>query len=156
MTSTTDISSLTKAVEDILNNTQDFDQVTVCRGEPINDDPNMCPWVGIYRREQSLMPRTLGMGQGHRRDQVRLVIAVQDTSLADGGDCEDRVDKLVKDTVDAILGDATIGGLVDMTNEILVAYEYDALFPPQMNKEEGYMHYFQTAYVQLTMEGRTS
>jgi len=140
----------------MLNNNQDFFQVTVCRGEPINDDPAACPWIGVYRRELRYDPRTLGAGSGNRRMSAEIVIAVQEVSMESGGDCEDLLDELVKDVVDAILTDPTIKANVEMTNEVAAYYSYDALFPPSLEDAETFGNYFQTAYLTLTMEARTA
>ena len=151
MTDGVDVSSITKSIETLLNDTQDLQQVSVSRGEPINDDPADCPWVGVYRRRHRYDPRTLGRGAGHRQVTADVVLVVQETHMVSGADCEDALDALVADVVGVILTDPSLAGSVDMTNEVVVSYDYDAL--EDVDEES---HFFQTAFVELKMEGRTT
>jgi hypothetical protein len=140
------VASITEAIKDLLDDDQDFQQVTVCRAEPLNDDPANCPWIGIYRREHRYTPRTLGKGSGHRQFIGDIVIAAQDTSLSDGADCEDLVDLLVTNVIDAVFNDPKLRESCDMTNDVLVTYSYDAA------ADDEHEQYFQTAFIQLTVE----
>ena len=155
MTDSINISSITLAIEEMLKNNQDLEHVMISRAEPINDDPANCPWIGIYRREHRYKPRTLGAGAGQRMFEGDIVIAIQETSLADGAACEDLLDALVKVVIDLILTDPTITSLVEMTNTLTLTYSYDSLFPTTNDEDNLYEHYFQTAYLQMTMEART-
>lgn len=146
-----DVSSVTRALETLLLNTQSLTPCTVCRGEPINRDPNACPWIGIYRRQHDYVPRTLGKGSGHRQFTGDIVLIVQETDTTSGGDCEDLLDGKVKDVLDAIFTDPTISQAVDMVNEVKVTYSYDT-----DGDEDEFNHYFQTAFIQLTLEASTT
>ena len=114
MVTSKDVSSITKALEELLVNDQDLEHVTVCRAEPMNEDPSNCPWVGIYRRDIEFNPRTLGMGSGHRDYRGNIVLIVQTSSLSSGASCEDELDSLVEDIVDSILTDPTIRSSIEM------------------------------------------
>ena len=141
-----DLSGITSEILTLLEHDQDFAHVTLCRAEPINDDPANCPWIGIYRREQRYEPRTLGNSSGHRQYTGDVLIAAQETSLEDGADCEDLLDTLVANVIDAILSDPTLRSTVDITNSIAVTYSYDAA------ADDEHEQYFQTAFIQLTLE----
>jgi hypothetical protein len=151
MTTTINVSSITRSIETLLNNDQNFEQTTICRGEPVNRDPGNCPWIGIYRKEHRYDPRTLGAGSGHRQFTGDIILIAQETDDT-GADCEDLLDALVKNIFDAIYTDPTILSEVDMTNEAKVSYSYDSFD----EEEDEYNHYFQTAFIQLTLEASTS
>lgn len=144
------ISAITQAIEELLANDQDFEDTTVCRGEPLNTDPANCPWIGIYRRDLEYEPRTLGLGSGHRGYRGNIVIIAQTSSLASGASCEDELDALVRDIVDAILTDPTIRSSIEALHEVVVTYSYDSV------TDDDYEIYHQSAYIQLTVEGKTS
>jgi len=150
MTTSKNMSTITKAVETVLNNDQNFENYTICRGEKVNEDPANCPWIGIYRRSQKYDPRTLGRGVGHRSFEGVVYIIVQETSLKDGSECEDLLDEAVQKVVNAVLTDPQFRSNVDMTNGLVIDYSYDS------TSDEEYESYFQTAFIELTMEGETS
>jgi len=150
MVASKDISAITKALKDLLNNDQDFEHVMVSRAEPINDDPANCPWVGIYRRDLEFNPRTLGMTSGHRDYRGNIVLIVQASSLASGASCEDELDAMVKNIVDSVLTDPTIRSSIEMLHEVVVSYSYDSA------SDDDYEAYHQSAFIQLTVEGKTA
>jgi len=145
-----DISSITRAIEELLSRDQNFEHVTVCRAEPMNKDSANCPWVGIYRKDLEFSPRTLGMGAGHRDYRGNIVLIAQTSSLSSGASCEDELDILVQDIVSSVLTDPTLRSSIEMLHEVVVSYSYDSA------SDDDYEAYHQSAFIQLTVEGKTT
>ncbi len=150
MVTAINLASITQAIESALVNDSNFSDWSISRGEVVNDSPDQCPWVGIYKREQRYEPLTLGRGAGSRRFECNIIIAVQETSFTSGADCEDKLEEGVKNVMTVILTDPQLGGLIDMVNEAKISYSYDAA------KDEEDESYFQTAWIELTVEAQTS
>lgn len=85
--------------------------------EPINEDTNRCPWIGLYQVRQSFPLRTLGVSTGFRRHNITLAIVLTASSIVSGRDCELRMEALVKGVMDALLSDVSIGGTVDVIDD---------------------------------------
>jgi hypothetical protein len=81
------------------------------RGEPAPEQPEKCPWIGIYRVQQVFEPRTLGLGGGYRRQRITLAVVMRE-SASRGQDCEVKMEKLVSETVAAICSDESVRGTV--------------------------------------------
>ncbi len=89
-------------------------KVSCQRAEPINQSAAKTPWVGIYRQQQTLEPRTLGFGAGYRRHNIGLVVVMQESSLRSGKECEEKMEKLISEVCSAICSDESLRGSVDM------------------------------------------
>jgi hypothetical protein len=96
--------------------------VTVEQAEPINESPERCPWIGLYRSRQVLEPRTLGMGSGYRNQFLTIVLVLTEQSADSGIDCSRRLSALVQSVTSAICTDQSIGGTVANIDEIDVVY----------------------------------
>ena len=151
MTTTINMATITAAVEELLNRTSSLADVNISRAEPVNDDPDNCPWVGVYRQRQEYNPQTLGKDAGHR-EFVGSVIVIAQATHQSGAECEDELDELVQDVLSAIFTDTELRNTVDMVNDCNVTYSYDAV----NEDEEEYENYFQTAIMQITVEADTT
>lgn len=120
------------------------------RGNYVNVDPNRAPWVGVYRSNVKYEPRTLGAGNtiNNWEGYPSIRVLIQAQSYVNGEDVEDKLEGYVQDVIDAVLADPTIGGTVDMVNDIDVNYGY--------SETESETIYFQTAIVTFDLEVRTS
>ncbi len=117
------------------------------RGGTINEKPDRAPWIGIYRSKLNHDPRTLGsMNNWESTGQIR--IAVQQVDMKSGMDCEDRLEALVQDVLNAIIADTTIGGTVDMVNKFAIDYRY--------LESDRKTLYFQMAIITMDFEVATS
>lgn len=92
-------------------------------GEPVNEDPRRCPWVGVYQTGNNFTVRTLGMTSGFRRQRIELAIIVTESSSSSGRDAETKMEKLIAAVVGAVLSDTSIRGSVDtIMEEFRVTY----------------------------------
>lgn len=87
--------------------------------EPINEDTNRCPWIGIYQLRQTFPIRTIGRGSGFRRHQIAFAVVLTASSVVSGRDCELRMEALVTGAMDALLSDTSIGGSVDVIDDVI-------------------------------------
>lgn len=88
------------------------EEVTIERAEPVNKSSDRCPWIGIYRQQQTLETRTLGLGTGYRRHNITLALVMQEASNRSGQACEEKLERLVSEAISAICSDESIRGSV--------------------------------------------
>lgn len=140
----TDVHEVTEAVELTLREDSALIELglEVEVAEPINEDPNRCPWVGVYRQGIRYPSRTLGAGSGYRQQRIALVLVVQHSNLNNGAECSRELEDLIKKVMSALLSDESLRGKVDILDEVEVSYtNYN------FDKENGY--FMQTAAVQF-------
>jgi hypothetical protein len=132
---TADIAAMAKAVVEILKDSQAMQDIgaTVERGEPINEDPSRCPWVGVYLTRTPFPSRALGMGGGYRAQDSEFIVICQATNPSDGAACQDSLGLLVQAVTSALLSDPSLKGTVQMLGEFDAAFDVyqkvdDAIF----------------------------
>ena len=143
--------TITKAIRTQLANdaaVSAFMNREITIGEYINVDPDIVPWMGIYRGKVTYTPRTLGVNASSWEATPQVRIIVQATSFKSGEDCELLLEDYVEKTIDAIWADPTIGNTVDM----LVGYEVEYGY----NETDRETIYFQSAIITLDLEAKTS
>ena len=94
----------------------------VVRDEPVNESPNVPPWIGVYKGKVTFEPRTLGYNSDEAMPSPRVV--VQAASMKSGEDCGDKLESYVNTVIAAIRSDKTIGGTVDVVTSLAVEYGY--------------------------------
>jgi len=142
-------SIITKAVETLLINglkakAHDY---KVSRGKYVNMNPEFAPWVGIYRGSLDYDTATLGYGLNSWKALFEIKIIVQASSIKSGEQAEERLENYIKDVLDVIMVDKTLGGSVSMINSASVEYSY--------NEVESESLYFQNAEITIGTEVRT-
>lgn len=116
------VSTVTQAIKTTLEASTDLTGVTITRADAVNEDINIAcnGWVGIYRSQQDLPPRSTNT----RNQNIQLVIACQAGSLASGEACEDALELLIKNVLEQILADPTLGGtVINIAESLTVRYE---------------------------------
>jgi hypothetical protein len=116
------VSVITQAVERLLRADVRMEHVVLARSDEVNALPSQCPWVGIYRADCQFQQRTLGYGQGFRKQRVQVMILAQEADASSGAACEDRLNALVDKIVSILLTDTTLGGAVEAVDEFAVRY----------------------------------
>lgn len=121
----------------------------VSRSEVINEDPGMCPWVGVYRSLVQFQPRTLGTGSlgGSMLQLIDMVLVAQQSDGTSGEQCEDRLEELLAALNSAVLADPTVRANVHTIRDMSVTYDDYKLTGEQ---------YMQTAVLRITYETRVS
>lgn len=116
---TQDISDVVLAVTTLLKDSLDLQDIgaKVELGEPINEDPSRCPWVGVYPVRCSFPSRTLGMGGGFRAQNPEFFVVCQEDHANDGAACLALLGRLVKAVTGAILSDPSLKGTVQMLGD---------------------------------------
>ena len=140
----TDVHEVTEAIEKTLREDAALTELAleVEVGEQINEDPNRCPWAGVYRQGIRYPSRTLGAGSGYRQQRIALVLVLQHANLNSGRECSRQLEDLIKKAMSAILSDESLRGKVDILDEVEVSYtNYN------FDKENGY--FMQTAAAQF-------
>jgi hypothetical protein len=115
------VSLVTQSVERILREHPDFAGTSIERSDETNTDPAACPWVGIYRADNSFPLRVLGAG-GFRGQRMNLVLMAQEADPTSGANCEDRLNTLVDKIISVLLSDTSLGGVVHTIDEFTVRY----------------------------------
>jgi hypothetical protein len=121
---TINVSTITKAVQDMLREAPPYSQgeLTVERGQPLNKVPARCPWVGVYRQSVSFESRALGLGAGYRRQRVELALVLKARSAVSGEDCEEALEALLQNVESVLLSDPSLRGNVDVIDTFSVRY----------------------------------
>lgn len=138
------MSTVTKATTTLLKDAL-AKKYTIARGEYMNDDPSITPWVGIYRAKLALEPLTLGRTSNRFLTDVSLLIIVQASSGKDGAQAEERLEEYQSAVISALDADPTLGGTVQTITGYSVEYTY------KENERESL--YFQEALI--TVSART-
>lgn len=122
---------------------------SVSRSEVINEDPGMCPWVGVYRSLVQFQPRTIGTGSlgGSMLQLIDMVLVAQQSDGTSGEQCEDRLEELLAALNSALLADTSVRGMVHAIRDMSVTYDDYKLTGEQ---------YMQTAVLRVTYETRVS
>lgn len=137
------VSLVTAAVRDILLADPKI-TATIQRSEEINQDPSMCPWIGIYRTRVAYPTRALGFGPGMRNQLIGIMLLLQEADGSSGESCEERLELLIQQVLTTILSDPTLGGVVATLDEVEVQY-------PDYQRTAG--NFLQTAVVYITALG---
>ena len=141
-------SDITRAIETAFNTDPVFNTFTIERAELVNENPALCPWLGIYRESIDYAPETLGLGPDHWTAIMTLTLIVQSSNFGSGTQAEDDLEGYVKSVITKMFEDTTIRGSVDMINAIKVSYSYIA--------EDEQTLFFQSALIEMTLEVSTS
>jgi len=97
-------------------------QQEVVSDDPVNEDVNRTPWIGVYKGGASFEPRTIGY-QSFEAD-ISMRVLVQATSLKSGNDCSVLLDDYVSMVLKAIRKDLTLSQTVDIITRMSVEYSY--------------------------------
>lgn len=96
--------------------------VRVTRGERINTDPALTPWVGIYIIGEDYVSRTLGVAAGFRMQHMGIAVVLQQSSRTSGEKCQDLLEQLKQAVIASLLSDPSLGGTVDTLADFAVIY----------------------------------
>jgi hypothetical protein len=108
--------------------------VEVVRSEEPPEQAGPEGFVGIYRGRVRYNSRTLGMGQGYRRQRIELAVHVRMTHYGSGEECETSLENLVTQVLSCILSDESLKGTVDVLDE-----EIEVQYPTPQRGEEVYL-----------------
>lgn len=148
MLDTSDVT--TELVSQLLNNSviaqMGFNGNNITRSNYLNTDPDLAPWIGIYKNGIAYDPATLGKHGTSFKASLDLRIVVQ-VSGAVPETVEDELEDLTMKVMDAIWADPTIGGKVLMVKGFDIQYSF--------RDTETVDQYFQWAIVSLKLEVRT-
>ena len=125
MITTVDPIATARAIVAILKDSQAVQDVGVKnieRGEPLNEDPAKCPWIGVYPIRVPFPSRALGMGGGFRAENPEFAVVFQTTHPLDGAACQDELGALVQAGTSALLSDPSLGGTVQMLGDFAVEF----------------------------------
>lgn len=114
------------------------------QGDYINRDPDIEPWVGIYKGKRNYTPGTLGHDLLQWDVSIIITLVVQAAFYGDGDQCDEKLEERTKEVLDAVNGDPTIGGNVDMLNAIEIEQSYV--------RDDSSTILFQEALINLTYE----
>ena len=141
-------SDITKAVYAAVTADPVFLDLMVERGEVVNENPQMCPWLGIYPRSIDYTPETLGMGPDYWTGTVMVQFVLQVANLESGAAADDDLEAWIEKLVDKMVEDTTIKSTVDMINAVRVTYSYTI--------EDDETMFFKAAIIEMTLEVSTS
>ena len=141
-------SDINRAIETAFNTDPVFNTFTIERAELVNENPAICPWLGIYRGEIEYTPETLGQGSDYWTAILMLTLIVQSSNLGSGTQAEDDLEGYVKSVITKVFEDTTIRGSIDMINALKVSYSHVA--------EDEQTLFFQSASIEMPLEFSTS
>ncbi len=102
------------------------ENVIVARGEEVNQNPELAPWVGIYPAKGEYVTRTVGLGNGFRNQREGIAVVVQAQSRDSGARCQDSLGELLTNVINCILSDPSISGTVTVIESFEVSYSQPA------------------------------
>lgn len=145
-------SVITKKLFDILRLDASLQDIkSILRSDFVNDNPDLAPWIGIYRTRMSYEPRTLGKGfSSNWQGILEIQILIQEVSYDSGEQAEILLEDLVQKVMHTLFNNDTIGGTVDM----IVRFNWEYQFQPSM-EEETSKAFFQMGILTLTSEVAT-
>ena len=141
-------SDISKAIEEAFRADPTFNEYVIERSEYVNENPSLCPWLGIYRGGIDYAPETLGDGPEYWTGEMVMRLIVQASDYNSGAEAEDKLEAQVRDVINKMFVDKTIRGSVDIINSVRVTYSYVA-------EDEATM-FFQAAIIELTLEVSTA
>lgn len=125
-----------------------FRTAGIVRGDYVNKDPSLAPWLGLYRTMVDYSPRCLGTkNPGSWEGKITIRMLVQASTTQGGDACEDLLESYVKAALDAVWADPTWSNVVDMVTALNVEYSY--------KEDDTSTIYFQWAMVTITAEVST-
>ena len=140
-----DFSIITKATEAILNAAPALEGWTIERSVLENESPGRCPWAGIYRKRVGYTPRRMGVGARNWGNEIKLDVVVQASSQVDTA--EELLEQQIKDVLDVLEGDRTLGGTVNM----VLGYEVEYFIRQDATEDV----FYQRAVITITAEARS-
>ena len=105
-------------------------------------------WVGIYADGVRYEPRTLGMGFQNWNFVLDVKLVVQASHANDSGEAHKRLERFIKDVLDVLFEDVTVGSLVEKLDELQIEYATD-------ENDSASLH-FEGALISLQFSGRTN
>jgi len=90
----------------------------------VNHNPDLTPWIGVYRGPVTYTPHTIGKSLSNWQGTLKLRILVQAYSAKSGAEAEERSEAYVNEVLDGLLSDYQLGGTVETLDNITVDYAY--------------------------------
>lgn len=150
------LGKVTKMIQAVIKEDAYYErfQGRITRGQVIPDeDPNACPWLGIYRRQADYEPSSIGyaVNQAGETDNwqgtLQVTVAILESNISNN-EAEESVEDLIEGHVEHTIAlfwmNTTLKGIVDMVKTVKVSYFY--------NYREGETLYTQGALIDLTLE----
>jgi len=98
--SNVNIKNITQAARDLLSTHPDVialvEPGSILIADVVNEDPDLTPWIGIYKGIINYTPRTLGKHSVSWQATVQLRIMLQTVSYADSEDAEEALENLIE------------------------------------------------------------
>lgn len=115
------------------------DSERITRGEYVNRDAAVTPWLGVYRQPVKFSAKNLGNGPGSWEVKSRITILAQ--AHADGGkEAEDVLCDLVDAVLDALIQDLSFGGTVGTVREISIEWSFEETESETMDFQHALIH----------------
>lgn len=132
------------------------DGVKVIRGEYINNLPERCPWIGVYRTDATYTPRSMGRHDGSWEVDLVMRLVLQASSLKSGGQAEDRLEDLIQKTVSALWASPTLKGAAQTGGRSKYKVEHIVGFKVEYSYKEtdSKTLYFQEAMLTINAKAR--
>jgi hypothetical protein len=121
----TNVASIAASIQDLLQKWPGLQDVTITRGEFVNQNPDSAPWIGIYPLGIQYPIRSLGLGSGFRKQQISFAVVTQaQTAPSDdgGASCMDALEDLNQKVISCILSNDSLGGFVTALDNFSVQY----------------------------------
>lgn len=93
--------------------------VVVQLHEPLNSDPNLNPWLGVYLEDVDIRPHRIGSGQPWRATYT-LGIYAQVHGMESGREAMDALGRLITPVIAAVKSNDTLDGTVDMITDMKI------------------------------------
>lgn len=142
--------TVNKAVKALLIDSLPIKQkYMVTHAEYLNNDPDKCPWIGIYRGDSDYEPRSISSHSSGKkwRAQPSIDIKIQASSGRSGADAEEKLEEYIAEVMDIILSNPKLSGTVSTITGFNIVYSF--------NEEASESVYFNMATITVNVEART-
>lgn len=141
MTQVVDVDKTQDSIEQMLNDAETMQGVTIEVNEKINDQESRMPWVGVYRTGEKFPSRALGAGAGNRQDRLHMTLVIQESHPQTGRDCGRLLEKLKRNVLNILLSDESLKGNVDVLDDIEVVYTDYGLADSGAFTQQAFIHF---------------
>lgn len=141
-----DLGNINAAIEQAFKDSSHFQGWTIERGTFVNNSPDLCPWLGVYRRDVRYETLNLGKNTPTAWEGVATMALILQQAGYDGAEVEDKLEDDIKQALLTVLNADFVVEYVDRVISVTINYSY------RDEEAEQESYHFQSAFIEVTLE----